>query len=191
VGGVSLALLFLGYLAGWRRRRSADAAAAAGAAASDRYVQLQSQAGNAKLASMNFTWAAERCAHRGARARKQHAACGLRMRLQPVLTAAAHPLTPLPPRRSSSLLSKHAAERSALENAAAAAEKALARRVADLQNALAATQARLQEKEGILATVWAATEQLDNGAAAVLRRELDVLRAQQMKDARVNAQRTR
>jgi hypothetical protein len=90
----------------------------------------------------------------------------------------------LPVLRSASLLSKHAAERSALENERAAAEKAGARRVAELQSALAATQAKLVEKEGILATVWAATEQLDTGAFSVLRRELDVLRTMQMKDAR-------
>jgi hypothetical protein len=32
--------------------------------------------------------------------------------------------------------------------------------------------------------VWGATEQLDTGAFTVLRRELDVLRSMQMKDAR-------
>jgi hypothetical protein len=93
---------------------------------------------------------------------------------------------PLAP-RSSSLLSKHAAERSAAEHERAVAEKALTRKLAELQAALAATQARLQDKEAILSTVWAATEQLEAGAASVLRRELDVLRGQQLKDARVGS----
>ena len=70
-----------------------------------------------------------------------------------------------------------------------AAETAAARRTAELQNALAATQAALQEKEAILSAVWAATEALDTGAAVAMRRELDVLRSMQMKDARSKAQR--
>ncbi len=72
-----------------------------------------------------------------------------------------------------------------------AAEKAAVRRQTELQNALAATQALLQEKEAILSAVWAATEALDTGAAVVMRRELDVLRSMQIKDARAKLQRGR
>ena len=67
-----------------------------------------------------------------------------------------------------------------------AAEKAALRRQTELQNALAATQASLQEKEAILSSVWAATEALESGATG-MRRELDVLRSMQIKDARANA----
>ena len=93
--------------------------------------------------------------------------------------------------RSASLLSKHSAERAAAENERVAAEKAAARRQTELQNALAATQALLQEKAAILSAVWAATEALDTGAAVVIRRELDVLRSMQIKDARAKSQRGR
>ena len=92
----------------------------------------------------------------------------------------------LTPPLSASLLSKHAAERSALEAAAAAADKAASRRVAELQSALAAVQGALREKEAILASVWGATEQLESGVAAAMRRELDVLRTLHLKDMRAN-----
>jgi len=96
--------------------------------------------------------------------------------------------TPRPGFRAS-LLAKHSAERAAAENERVAAEKAALRRQNELQNALAATQASLQEKEAILSAVWAATEALEAGAATVMRRELDVLRSMQIKDARTHSQR--
>ena len=87
---------------------------------------------------------------------------------------------------SASLLSKHAAERSALEAAGAAADMAASRRVAELQAALAAALGVLRDKEATLAAVWGASERLDSGVAAVLRRELELLRSMQLKDVRAN-----
>ena len=178
VAGASAALFLAGALFGWLRRRSAEEADAETAAARDSYVQLQGQAAAGKLASLNFTWQAERCVH-----------CAQSSRPRRTLSSAALTWFCIAAACRASLLAKHSAERAAAENERVAAEKAAVRRQTELQNALAATQASLQEKEAILSAVWAATEALEAGAATVMRRELDVLRAMQIKDARAQSQR--
>jgi hypothetical protein len=62
VGVTTLSVFLLGFLFGWRRRKSAEQRAAAAAAQTDKYLQLNRNVSETRIASLNQSWSAEKSA---------------------------------------------------------------------------------------------------------------------------------